>query len=190
MVKVYTKGGDKGTTSLIGGKRVPKDHLRLSAYGAVDELNAVLGVLREAMRLEPTLAALAEGQLLAKIQNQLFNLGCELADPNFDPAQPMVPPVGEEQVRALEQSIDAMDAKLAPLSQFILPAGHIVAAHAHVGRTVCRRAERDLVALRSSDDKIREDGVHFLNRLSDWLFVLSRYVLLYVPGEETLWQKD
>lgn len=189
-MKVYTKGGDKGTTSLIGGKRVLKDHLRLEAYGSVDELNSVLGVLRETMRPVPKLAALPEWQLLAKVQNQLFNLGCELADPNFDPAKPMVPAIGETEVNALEASIDAMTDKLPPLTQFILPGGHIIAAHAHVGRTVCRRAERGLVALRSSDDKIREDGVHFLNRLSDWLFVLSRYVLLFVPGEETLWQKS
>lgn len=189
-MKVYTRGGDKGTTSLIGGSRVAKDHLRLDCYGTVDELNSFIGVLREALRLEPKLADAAPVALLAKVQNQLFNLGCELADPSFDSAAPMVPAVGENEVKALEASIDAMEAELPPLTQFILPAGHLVAAHAHVCRTVCRRAERHLVSLRSTDDKIREDGVHFLNRLSDWFFVLSRYVLQHLPGEETLWQKE
>lgn len=189
-MKVYTKGGDKGTTSLIGGQRVPKAHQRLDCYGTVDELNAFCGQLREAMLAEAALKDLPETTLLRQVQNQLFNLGCELADPGFDSAKPMVPAIGETQVKALETSIDAMDDKLPTLSQFILPGGHSVAATAHVCRTVCRRAERHLVALRSSDDKIRPDGVYFLNRLSDWFFVLSRYVLLYVPGKELPWQKD
>lgn len=189
-MKVYTRGGDKGTTSLIGGKRVAKHHIRLDCYGTVDELNSFMGVLREAMVAEPKLAALPLVELLGKVQNQLFNLGCELADPDFDPAAPMVPAVGADEVAALEASIDEMEKELAPLTQFILPGGHSVAAYAHVCRTVCRRAERHLVALRETDAKIREDGIHFLNRLSDFFFVLSRYVLVPLGGQETLWQKD
>lgn len=189
-MKVYTKGGDKGTTSLIGGTRVAKHHIRLDCYGTVDELNSFMGVLRESMLLEPALKDLQELSLLRSLQNQLFNLGCELADPGFDPAAPMVPAVGEAEVKALEESIDRMEKELPPLTQFILPGGHLLAAHAHVCRTICRRAERHLVALRESDAKIREDGIHFLNRLSDWFFVLSRLILVHLPGEETLWQKD
>lgn len=164
-MKIYTKTGDQGETGLFGGPRVRKDHLRIEAYGAVDELNAVLGVVRsEAPPAE------IDG-LLAIIQNSLFDLGAELATP--DPVRMGVPIVGAPQIEALERAIDQYEAKLAPLKNFILPGGSRAAAQLHVARTVCRRAERRLISL-SAAEAISAQLIIYLNRLSDLLFVLAR----------------
>jgi cob(I)alamin adenosyltransferase len=167
-MKIYTKTGDEGETSLFGGMRVPKDDLRVRAYGEVDELNAALGL---AMAFEPSDSA------LASIQTDLFTIGAELATP--DPAKLAKAlnrsgaAIGGSGVAALENMIDHHEAKLKPLKNFILPGGTPKAAALHLARTICRRAERTVVAL-SHVEKINPAIVHYLNRLSDLLFVLAR----------------
>jgi cob(I)alamin adenosyltransferase len=168
-LKIYTKTGDEGETGLFGGQRVPKDHRRVGAYGEVDELNAALGLARAT---EP---ADFEDPLLQTIQRDLFTVGAELATP--DPARLAKalggPPLGEGEVTALEQAIDRLDAGLAPLKAFILPGGAPKGAAFHVARTVCRRAERTVVGL-ARETPVSPAIRHYLNRLSDLLFVLAR----------------
>lgn len=168
-MKIYTKTGDDGTTGLLGARRVPKDDLRIEAYGTVDELNAVLGVAR-AQRLDP-----ATDAFLGRVQDELFAVGSALADPN--PAGKFQGSVSAAHVAGLEQEIDALEDGLPQLTQFILPGGAPAAAQLHLARTVCRRAERAVVRLR------RQPGEHvpaeitvYLNRLSDALFVAARAV--------------
>ncbi|MBL8825631.1 MAG: cob(I)yrinic acid a,c-diamide adenosyltransferase [Planctomycetaceae bacterium] len=167
MTKIYTKTGDLGDTGLFGGPRVRKDDPRIAAYGAVDELNATLGLVRC-----ETLPADVDS-LLERVQNQLFDLGAELATPN--PSEFGLRIIGEPQIAALEQAIDAHEATLEPLKQFILPAGTRAAAGLHLARTVARRAERDLVTL-AAQASIANELIVYLNRLSDLLFVLARSV--------------
>jgi len=167
-VKIYTKTGDKGETGLIGGARVGKDHLRVAAYGDVDEVNAVLGLVRA----QTEEAAL--GRLLHAVQRDLFALGAQLADP----AARMVSKkrkaaVTEAHVRRLERAIDVHERALPPLSSFILPGGSATGALLHFARTVCRRAERSVVAL-ARRESVDPRLVVYLNRLSDLLFVLAR----------------
>ena len=163
-MKIYTKTGDRGETSLFGGARVRKDDARIEAYGTVDELNSVIGVARAVWP-----ASSSDGQLHA-IQSDLFDIGAHLASPG---SSRFAGPDGVR-ITALEQSIDAMEADLAPLKTFILPGGSLPASHLHVARTVCRRAERLVVALRD-DDPATTASITYLNRLSDFLFVAARY---------------
>lgn len=168
MTKIYTKTGDDGSTALGGGQRLPKDALRIEAYGTVDELNSALGVAT-ASGLAPRLA-----EEVGRIQNELFHLGSDLCVLQEDKKRMPVPGVEEKHVAALESLIDRLSDELGPLQNFILPGGSIGAGHLHVARTVCRRAERLLVAL------LREETVgpwtlRYLNRLSDALFVMARY---------------
>ncbi|HEV3343201.1 MAG TPA: cob(I)yrinic acid a,c-diamide adenosyltransferase, partial [Pirellulales bacterium] len=166
-MKIYTKTGDAGETGLFGGPRVFKDDPRVEAYGDVDELNAVLGLVRcEAIESRID-------QLLARIQNELFDLGAELASP--EPDRVGTKRVATAQVGALESAIDEYEAGLPPLKTFILPGGVRAAALLHLARTVCRRAERRVVAL-GRREPISAEVVIYLNRLSDLLFVLSRAV--------------
>lgn len=164
-MKIYTRTGDAGQTSLFSGGRVPKDHLRVEAYGTVDELNSVLGLLL----CEP----LPDGVVdrLRSVQSSLFSIGGTLADPGgkfpHDPAAWHAAP--------LEEWIDAMETELAPLDRFILPGGSRAAALAHVGRTVCRRAERRVLAVASDERGVPDGLLPYLNRLSDALFVLARF---------------
>ncbi len=177
---IYTKTGDGGETSLLGGTRVPKDHLRVVAYGDVDETNAVLGVVRA--RTTGELAA-----LLGSIQKQLFAIGAQLADPGHDvAAKREKTAVAEQHVRSLEAVIDAHERTLPPLRSFVLPGGAESAALLHQARTVCRRAERSAVAL------ARQAGIDplivaYLNRLSDLLFVLARAENRRAGVSEELW---
>ena len=168
-MKIYTKTGDRGDTGLFGGPRVSKDAPRIEAYGTVDELNSVLGVVR---------SLLAPGDvdsLVEQIQNELFCLGAQLATPN--PAAHQTALIGPAQIAGLETAIDRYEAGLAPLTQFILPGGTPAAAQLHLARTVCRRAERRLVTLMThSAEPIAGELVVYLNRLSDLLFVLAREV--------------
>lgn len=166
-IRIYTKTGDDGTTGLFGGSRVPKDNLRIEAYGTVDELNAIIGVVRTC-----TLSASLEEQL-GTISADLFTLGADLATPLDPPPAYEIPRITDDHVRELEGWIDQHDAKLQPLKTFILPGGSPAAAHLHVARTVCRRAERRVVALASHED-IGSSVLHYLNRLSDYLFTISR----------------
>ena len=167
-MKVYTRRGDGGETDLFGGERVAKDHLRVQAYGDVDELNACLGVAASATAHDELRAE------LRAIQGSLFDLGATLATPDARHREKnQVPGVSDEDVTALEQRIDALEEELAPLKRFILPGGTPAAAALHHARTVCRRAERSSVTL-AHEDEVEETGIRYLNRLSDLLFVMAR----------------
>ena len=165
-MKIYTRTGDDGTTGLIGGRRVSKSDPRIDCYGTVDELNAAVGVAASAAGRE--LAA-----LLRAVQNDLFVLGSHLASPPDDSRAASLPPLDESIARRLEGEIDAAEAGLPPLRQFILPGGGEASARLHLARTVCRRAERLAVAL-AADAPVPDVAVCYLNRLSDWLFVMAR----------------
>jgi len=179
-VKIYTKTGDDGTTGLFGGRRVPKTDLRVEAYGTVDELNAVLGVALATGEGPPALR-----DLLSTIQRELFVLGSDLATPAGEEAS-YVPRVAAESVEALERAIDAAEADLPPLKNFILPGGSPLGAHLHHARTVCRRAERTTVAL-AARETIGAIPVRYLNRLADLLFVLARAANRAAGAAETEW---
>jgi cob(I)alamin adenosyltransferase len=182
-LKIYTKTGDSGETGLFGGPRVRKDSPRIEAYGTVDELNAMLGVAR-AEPLAPDI-----DHLLARVQSELFEVGAELATP--DPQRHGTSLVGPRQISALEAAIDHFEATLAPLKQFILPGGTRGAAALHVARTVCRRAERRLVALvHAPNETISNDIVVYLNRLGDLLFVLARTANAASGQADVPWKKS
>jgi cob(I)alamin adenosyltransferase len=168
LTKIYTKTGDDGTTGLGGGQRVAKDALRIETFGTVDELNALVGVALAA-GLEPTLAA-----ELTRVQNELFHVGSDLCILESDKTSRPVPRIEEKHVRSLEAAMDRMTEILGPLTNFILPGGSIGAAHLHVARTVCRRAERLAVRL-GREEPIGACVVAYLNRLSDALFVMARW---------------
>jgi cob(I)alamin adenosyltransferase len=168
ITKVYTRTGDDGTTGLGGGQRVPKDSPRIEAYGTVDELSSTIGVAM-ALGLEPRLT-----ETLARIQNELFNLGSDLCILEEDKVKMPVPVVEERNVDALERLMDELSEELPPLDNFILPGGSPGAAQLHVARTVCRRAERLTIAL-ARLEPVGPFVVKYLNRLSDALFVMSRY---------------
>jgi len=174
-MKIYTKTGDKGSSSLLGGTRVEKSHARLESYGTIDELNAFIGVVRDS-----TDHAVIREELL-HIQHILFVIGSHLACEKED-IRPKLPYFTESDVTALEQSIDRMNETLEPMKHFILPGGHLLLSHCHVARTVCRRAERNIIALYQD---IPKDLliIAYVNRLADYLFVLARYFghLLEVP---------
>jgi cob(I)alamin adenosyltransferase len=176
MRRIYTKTGDQGETGLFGGGRVPKDHPRVTAYGEVDELNAAVGF---ATALEPQDFDTA---FLETIQRDLFTIGAELASP--DPSK--APHIGEAQIGMLEHMIDGHEAKLPPLKNFILPGGTPKAAAFHLARTVCRRAERAVVAL-ARQQTISPAIVQYLNRLSDLLFVLARAVNAQAGRSDVTW---
>ncbi|MDI6780022.1 MAG: cob(I)yrinic acid a,c-diamide adenosyltransferase [Bacteroidota bacterium] len=168
-MKIYTKTGDKGETSLFGGKRVSKDDLCVETYGTVDELNSVVGICRT---LNPPKKV---DQLLYSIQNQLFTLGADLATPLSQKLKQEIPRISKGDIAFLEKSIDDLETTNEPLQAFILPGGSHLAAHLHLARTVCRRAERSVVKL-SRKEKIGKHIVVYLNRLSDFLFVLARWM--------------
>lgn len=167
-MKIYTKTGDQGQTGLFGGARVSKASLRVEAYGEIDELNSVLGLVRAEPSFDDAIAALLEA-----VQCQLFNLGAELATAPDSKASLGIPLVSDEEIGALEQAIDQAETELAPLKTFVLPGGSRAAATLHLARTVCRRAERKLVLLNETD-ALRPESLRYLNRLSDALFVFAR----------------
>ena len=179
--RIYTKTGDKGETALVTGVRVPKDDLRIACYGTVDETNSAIGIARTTVSGPLDL-------MLSRIQNDLFDLGSDLATPE-EPKPPFeIPRIIESQVLRLETEIDEMNAYLAPLTSFVLPGGTPGAAHLHLARTICRRAERLSVEL-ARRDKVGEPALKYLNRLSDHLFVAARFAndkgtkdVLWVPG--------
>jgi len=178
-MKIYTKTGDAGDTSLFGGKRVQKSTLRIDTYGTVDELNALLGVAR-ALHPHSDIE-----ELLEQIQNQLFVLGADLATP-FDSAPATFQRIQQKDIQFLEETIDRLDTQLQPLNSFILPGGSMVSAQLHVARTVCRRAERLVDAL-GRKEEIGKLPLIYLNRLADLLFVTARYVNTLAGIEETKW---
>lgn len=180
-MKIYTRKGDDGTTSLIGGSRVPKYDLRIESYGTVDELNAHLGLIREEA------AAQEYRSILKEIQDNLFVVGSVLAhDPADTAFQP--PQLKGSDIELLELSIDKMNEALPELKNFVLPGGHPANAMAHIARCVCRRAERRAVEL-SAQSPLDPIIIQYLNRLSDWLFVLSRTLSYSTGSSEILWKK-
>lgn len=179
-MKIYTKTGDKGSTSLLGGARVPKSHMRIEAYGTVDELNSYIGLLRDQPVNEE------RKELLKTIQDRLFTLGAELAtEPGKDKV--VKPDLFESDISLLEASMDTMDQALPALTNFILPGGHSSVSFAHVARNVCRRAERITVAL-NENEAVDELVIQYLNRLSDFLFVLGRKMAQELKAEEVKWE--
>jgi cob(I)alamin adenosyltransferase len=180
LTRIYTKGGDKGTTSLGSGKRVPKHDPRVAAYGTVDEANAAIGIAR--LHAEPEL-----DQMLSRIQNDLFDLGADLCRPESEGDDKGLRIV-EAQVERLEREIDTMNAKLAPLNSFVLPGGSAAAAYLHQARTIVRRAEREMTAL-ATQEPVNPAAIRYANRLSDHLFVAARAAndwgkrdVLWLPG--------
>lgn len=183
--KIYTKTGDKGTTRLVDGSCVEKFNPRVEAYGTVDELNSYLGVVRAAL---PDQGGLAElNAPLEKVQNELFNIGSLLATEKEDVFR-MLPPITAEQIHFLEKQIDHLTSQLAELRNFILPAGHPVAAHLHVARTFCRRSERRSAEIAVKDERYAET-LQYLNRLSDYLFVAARWANMITDHPDVLWKK-
>jgi cob(I)alamin adenosyltransferase len=185
--RVYTRRGDTGETGLVGGQRVPKDGARIEAYGTVDELNSFLGSARANINQlaveEPRLALLAA--ILLRVQHELFNLGSILATLPED-VHPRQPRVTDAEIAQLETEIDLMTEDLLPLRSFVLPGGSRLDADLHIGRTVCRRTERVVIAL-SRTESVPAEAVRYLNRLSDALFVWSRWAGRISGGHETLW---
>ncbi len=189
ITRVYTRTGDAGQTRLVGGRTVTKDAPRIDAYGTIDELNAVLGLARafiaRSVRGHPASARL--DKILRGLQNELFDLGSELATAPADVYEGMFR-IGAEQVTALEHCIDTCQEDLKPLSSFVLPGGGPVGAFLHQARTVCRRAEREIVRL-ARDEPLGEWPVKYVNRLSDLLFVLARWISLHLGEPEYLWER-
>lgn len=178
-MKIYTKTGDKGTTSLMGGTRVSKAHLRIESYGTVDELNSYIGLLRD---LDPGTAS----DLLYNIQCRLFSMGASLAA-ETEKAKQIKPDLTEADITIMEEAIDEMNTALKPMRSFILPGGHPHVSHCHIARCVCRRAERNVIRL-ADEEEVEEIVIKYLNRLSDYLFVLSRYWSLIFKVDEIPWR--
>lgn len=179
-MKIYTKTGDQGTTALFGGKRVPKDDLRIDTYGTIDELNAWIGLVRDQEVNQPRHAVLAE------IQDRLFTIGSILAtEPGNTKVK--IPALSAADTQQLENDIDAMEAGLPPLRFFVLPGGHQAVSFCHLARTVCRRAERLTISLDHTEG-VPSEVLKYLNRLSDYLFVLSRQMTQDLNAPETPWK--
>jgi cob(I)alamin adenosyltransferase len=176
LSKIYTRTGDDGTTGLGDGQRTRKDSLRVEAYGTVDELNSAVGLVL-AGELSPEIR-----ECLVRVQHRLFDLGGELCMPGFEA-------LAERHVREVEQTLDGFNAELPPLKDFILPGGTTAAAHCHLARTVCRRAERRVTTLIGAET-VNPWALKYLNRLSDLLFVLARVIARAGGGQEVLWRKD
>ncbi|MBK6620618.1 MAG: cob(I)yrinic acid a,c-diamide adenosyltransferase [Saprospirales bacterium] len=177
--KIYTKTGDKGQTSLFGGRRVSKGHLRIDAYGTVDELNSCIGLLRDHLSDEVLRA------LLKEVQDRLFTLGANLA---ADPSKELQKPdLLEEDIKLLEREMDRMDEGLPELRNFILPGGHPTVSFCHLARCVCRRAERLAVTL-AEEEPVDPILIQYLNRLSDYLFILGRRIAFDLGIEEVVWK--
>lgn len=185
-MKIYTKTGDKGKTSLFGGTRVPKYHLRIEAYGTVDELNSYIGLIRDQKIDSHTT------EILLKIQNELFTLGSMLATPpekeilKSGKERLNIPKITEESIELLENEIDIMNESLPPMSHFILPGGHTTVSFCHITRCICRRAER-ITTLLSDENTINSNILVYLNRLSDFLFVLARKLTIDNQAQEIPW---
>ena len=179
-MKIYTKTGDKGTTALFGGKRVSKADLRIETYGTIDELNSYIGLVRDQE------VNAKRKNVLVEIQDRLFTIGSILAtEPGNTKVK--VPALVEADITFLEKEIDAMDSQLPPMKSFVLPGGHQSVSFCHVARTVCRRSERLVIAL-DAQEKVDVLIVQYLNRLSDYLFMLSRKMTAELGAEETPWK--
>jgi cob(I)alamin adenosyltransferase len=181
-LKIYTKTGDKGSTSLIGGTKVPKSHFRIEAYGTIDELNSWIGLVRDQFNKKKT------QKILSEIQDRLFTIGSSLA---CDPAKETklkIPDLKEADVQLLEKEIDRMNEKLPEMKSFLLPGGDVAVSTTHIARCVCRRAERLCVGILESNSYIEPLVIQYLNRLSDYLFVLARYIGKELKVKEIPWK--
>jgi cob(I)alamin adenosyltransferase len=179
-MKIYTKTGDKGSTSLLGGSRVSKANIRIETYGTVDELNSFIGLLRDFTTTDED-----RKQLLIQIQERLFTIGSALA---AEPGKSFsIPDLHETDIQLLEEEMDKMDAALPPLKNFILPGGHQQVSYCHLARTICRRAERRCIEL-NQHEEVSDFVIKYLNRLSDFLFMLARKISLEVGAEEIPWK--
>jgi cob(I)alamin adenosyltransferase len=189
ITKVYTRTGDKGETGLVGGKRVPKDTPRIEAYGTIDELNSIVGIARafNQERLSDSEAHQFMDTVLRQIQDELFDLGSELATPPEFFREGMYR-VGEREVKRLEQIMDECQQDLEPLRSFVLPGGGRIGSYLHQCRTVCRRAEREILRL-SHVEQVSHWPLTYINRLSDLFFVLARWISKHTGEEEYLWQR-
>lgn len=181
-LKIYTKTGDKGFTSLIGGTKVPKSHIRIETYGSVDELNSWIGMVADQVNIESC------KNILKEIQDRLFTIGSALAcDPDKDPIL-KIPDLKETDISLLEKEIDQMSAKLPVMKFFILPGGHVAVSSAHIARCVCRRAERHCVLLQQNNMPVDPLIIKYLNRLSDYLFMLARFIGQELGVKEIPWK--
>jgi cob(I)alamin adenosyltransferase len=181
-IKIYTKTGDKGTTSLIGGTKVAKSHIRIDSYGTVDELNSFIGLLKDSF------THLHTHTILKEIQDRLFTIGSSLAcDPDKEPLM-KIPDLKEADILLLESEIDTMNEVLPVMKNFVLPGGHTAVSFAHICRCICRRAERICVAMKENDLFVDVLVIKYLNRLSDYLFVLSRFMAQHLKAEEVIWK--
>jgi cob(I)alamin adenosyltransferase len=187
--RVYTRTGDRGETALVGGKRVAKDSLRIEAYGTIDELNSIVGLARvfNEESIDAGEAHRFMDEVLCRLQDELFDIGSELATPPEFYQQGMYR-VGEDEIDRLEKLMDKCQEDLEPLKSFILPGGGRVGAYLHQCRTVCRRAEREILRL-SREEEISPDLIKYVNRLSDLFFVLSRWIAKQTGEQEYLWQR-
>lgn len=182
MFKIYTKTGDKGGTSLIGGVRVPKNHIRIESYGTVDELNSFLGMVSDSA------ATTGVSEWIREIQDRLFTVGSVLAtDPNKE-VKMKLPDLHESDVTWLEERIDKMNEVLPEMRSFVLPGGNLASSTCHVARCVCRRAERICVAMQEQNESVPQVVIQYLNRLSDFLFVLARYIGHEAGAQEIPWR--
>jgi cob(I)alamin adenosyltransferase len=189
ITKVYTRTGDRGETSLVGGKRVPKDSPRIDAYGTIDELNSIVGLARvfNEESLDAGEAHRFLDEVLCRLQDELFDLGSELATPP-EFFQPGMYRVGDDEIARIEKLIDKCQEDLEPLNSFVLPGGGRIGAYLHQCRTVCRRAEREILRLSRTED-INDRAIKYINRLSDLFFVLSRWIAKQTGEPEFLWQR-
>ena len=189
ITRVYTRTGDAGQTALVGGKRVAKDAQRIEAYGTIDELNSIIGLARafNTKKIKARKARRFLDEVLGKIQDELFDLGSELATPE-DAAYAGMYRVGAAEVKRIEETIDRCQKDLAPLKSFVLPGGGKIGALLHQCRTVCRRAEREIFRL-SREETVGEWPLKYVNRLSDLFFVLARWIAKQAGEEEVLWQR-
>jgi len=181
-IKIYTKTGDKGNTSLIGGTKVPKNDIRIETYGTVDELNSWIGLIND---------QLTDGNLkkeLKEIQDRLFTIGSSLATDSEKEPKMKLPDLNSTDIQFLENSIDAMTAELPAMKNFILPGGHPTVSFIHITRCVCRRVERLAVNMQQHDLFVDEKVIQYLNRLSDYLFTLARYAAQKLGAEEIAWK--
>jgi cob(I)alamin adenosyltransferase len=180
--KIYTKTGDDGTTALIGGTRVSKSNLRIEAYGTIDELNSYIGLCRDLLTDEPVRL------LLQEVQDRLFTIGSSLAcDPDKEPKM-KIPDLKDDDTLLLESNIDKMNGLMPAMKNFILPGGHPTVSHLHIARCICRRAERCCVRLFEADGEALPLVVKYLNRLSDYLFVVARYTAFQLKVPEIIWK--
>jgi cob(I)alamin adenosyltransferase len=179
-LRIYTRTGDKGLTSLIGGTRVPKHHVRIEAYGTVDELNSHIGLVRDVAGQKDV------ETLLADIQDRLFTIGSRLAE-DPEKSKMELPHISDEDITRLEKAIDAIDGEVPPMRSFVLPGGHVHVSYCHIARCVCRRAERAVLRL-SEEHPVDEIHVRYLNRLSDYLFMLARWLVVKRNATEVPWK--